>query len=165
MSHNIETSYIHPKIPELIKEGYYSRYVSYSCTDEIIAYLTSYGCVFNKIANIYLSNNSNSIVYPTRMSITVYAYGLNNIERFGNKLDNCLYQSALVMIRHILNKNNIYIERTKHHVFSINNFMKLADVIERSCKEDAKSLASKVANKDKIYIPEPNSWYNKLLTK
>jgi hypothetical protein len=156
----IETSYKPPRVSTLFKEGYYRRYVSYDCTDEIIAYLTSYGCVFSPITNEYLAKHKGSLIEPIRASLAVYAYGLKNTAEFGNKLDNALYHSATVLIRHILAENKRYKPINKLVKYNLDDFISLADTIYASGKVDVQAILDSL--EPTKYDPS-NGWYSRIL--
>ena len=162
MKHNIETSYLAPKITELKELGYYQQYVSYDATNEMIAYLTSYGNPFSEITHKYLCHHSNSIVHPTRVAIAIYAYGLNNIQQFGNKLDNALYQSALNFYRHMIARVKKHEQIEGLQRYHMHEWMNLADAIYTNCKHDAESIANR-SNPDTKKYDASNGWYSKLL--
>ena len=162
-NNNIEPSYRAPSARELIQDGYYNRYVTYDATNEIIAYLTSSRSIFKPYIDLYLKNNSNSIVHPTRMAISVIAYGTNNVHQFGNTLDNAIYQSAIRLIRHVfvaLKRKGLMPDRLVR--FSNARFIELGNVIYSSCKIDIDMIAIRMSLTYIPYKAEPTSWYKKL---
>jgi hypothetical protein len=159
---NIEPSYRPPLHRELKAEGLYSRWVSYEATDEIIAYMTSYGSPFNEITNTFLSNNKQSLAAPVRLAISVYAYGELYPQRFGNRLDNALYQSAIRLVRCIAQDNKRHNSALPQVKFNNKQFSQLGDVIYSSCKLDVRLIIDKATNR--TCLPDTsNGWYAKLL--
>ena len=155
---NIETTYRPPSTKDLLRDGYYMRFVSYEATDKIIAHLTTYGNPFSPYAQIYLSTHSNSVVHPARMAVGLMAYGIHYPEQFGNKYDNVLYQSAVRFIRQMLahiddkHKGRSIQFRKKH-------FIALANLFYEVLYKDAKMLCNRVRPKPLPILDDKDKWW------
>ena len=156
--------YLPPLKSELRTLGYLRRYVSYGATDAIIANLTA---PTNKLAYIAIDyyNQYNTIVNVVRHPIGVFAYGINNLNQFGDSLENVVYQSALILYRRLIMHYNLKYPNNRYTKAIPNKLIQsLADTIYQHCYIDASIIATEIRHKTNP--PDvSNGWYAKLLAK
>ena len=158
----IETRYRAPLHPEIKSEGYWRQYVSYEATDEIISYLTTYGNPFQQIAQDYIDTHQGSIVHPTRLAVSLMAYGMANVEQFGGVYDNVIYQSAVRFIRYCLRQSKVCKKSTYKFDglvrFRAKHFVALGDMLYRVLEKDVKIVYNQVHPPK---IKQEDMWWTK----